>query len=132
MFSVRLTTLLLVQNYFYCLKGPLLLQRAPCSSVPVLGVYTECVCACVAALSLITQVHIGGLWSLRVRCALVHSVQQLLLHLCNCVTVQALHRHLGSVLILRVHTVQRLQRQRSEGTRHIYTGKSAPTGSVNY
>ncbi len=68
---------------------------------------------------LLTQVHIGGFWSLGVRCALVNSIQQLLLHLRHRVTVQALHRHLRGVLVLWVHTVQRLQRQRSEGKGHI-------------
>lgn len=78
----------------------------------------ECVFSvCVSVLPLLTQVHIGGLWSLGVRCSLVHGVQQLLLHLRHRVTVQALHRHLRSVLVLRVHTVQRLQR--AEGKGHI-------------
>lgn len=69
---------------------------------------------------ILTQVHIGGLWSLGVWCAFVHSIQQLLLHLRHCVTVQALHCHLGSVLILWVHTVQRLEG--GEGQRAKHTG----------
>lgn len=85
----------------------------PCSSAPVLDV---CVYVCESVRPLLTQVHIGRLWSLRIWRALVHGIQQLLLHLRHRVTVQALHRHLGCVLVLRVHTVQRLQRQRSEGT----------------
>lgn len=63
-------------------------------------------CVCVR---LLTQVHVGGLGSLRVRRSLVHGVQQLLLHLRHRVAVEALHRHLRRVLVLRVHAVQRLQ-----------------------
>lgn len=65
-----------------------------------------CACACAR---LLTQVHVGGLGSLGVRRALVHGVQQLLLHLRHRVAVEALHRHLRRVLVLRVHAVQRLQ-----------------------
>lgn len=83
---------------------------------------TDCVCSrvCVG-----TQVHIGGLRSLRVRRALVHSIQQLLLHLRHRVAVQRLHRHFGGILVLRVDAVQRLHKQRSEVNHHICTGKSA-------
>lgn len=86
-------------------------------SLPPVAVHlcSTCVYVCVSS-PLLTQVHIGRLWSLRIWRALVHGIQQLLLHLRHRVTVQALHRHLGCVLVLRVHTVQRLQRQRSEGT----------------
>lgn len=68
---------------------------------------------------LLTQVHVGGLGSLRVRRALVHGVQQLLLHLRHRVAVQALYRHLLRVLVLRVHTVQRLQGS-EVATRHTH------------
>lgn len=61
----------------------------------------------------LTQVHVSSLWSLRVRAALIHSVQQLLLHLSNGVAVQAFDCHLRRILVLRVHAVQCLHIEQS-------------------
>lgn len=73
------------------------------------GVFVVCVslykCVCVVQR---TQVHIGGLWSLGIWGAFIYGVQQLFLHLRHCVTVQAFHCDLCGVLVLWVHTVQRL------------------------
>lgn len=80
-----------------------------------------CVCVC-THVRLLTQVHVGGLGSLGVRRALVHSVQQFLLHLRHRVAVEALHRHLRRVLVLRVHAVQRLQGVRGHRVSHTLAG----------
>lgn len=55
-----------------------------------------------------TKIHVYSTWSLRIGHVLVNSVQYLLLHLGNGVTVQHLHRNLRTVLVVWVHTVQDL------------------------
>lgn len=60
----------------------------------------------------LTQVHVSSFGSLRIGHTLVDSVQQLLLHLSDGVAVQHLDRDLWGILILRVHTVEGLQRVR--------------------
>lgn len=56
----------------------------------------------------LTQVHVSSFGSLGIGHPLVDSVQQLLFHLCDGVTVQHLDRDLRGILVLRVHAVEGL------------------------
>lgn len=52
-----------------------------------------------------TEVHVDSTWPLRIGHVLVNSIQYLLLHLGDGVTVQHLYWNLWTVFIVWVHTV---------------------------
>lgn len=55
-----------------------------------------------------TQVHVDGAGPLGVGHVLVNGVQDLLLHLCDGVAVEHLHRNLWAVFVVRIDAVQDL------------------------
>lgn len=59
-----------------------------------------------------TEVHVDGARPLGVGHVLVHSVQDLLLHLCDGVTVQHLYWNLGTVFVVRIDAVQDLGKKK--------------------
>lgn len=65
----------------------------------------------VGYLSVVTQVHVVGLRSLRVWDSFVNSVQQFVFDLSDCVAVQHLHWHLSPNFTLRGDAHQRLRRR---------------------
>lgn len=60
----------------------------------------------------LTKVHVSSFGTLGIGHSFVDSIQQLLFHLCDGITVQHLDRNLWRVLVLRIHTVEGLQRGR--------------------